>query len=75
MLKLNRTTYIHGNNVTIRIKKGTELTLDRRNRMISFSNGIKITKLQGEYFVLLYGSVHKVVFPNGGRTPFPFSLL
>ena len=75
-LKLNKTTYIHAvNNLVIKIKRGTPLSVDRENKVIRFPNGVQITKLQGEYFVSFHGSVNKVIFPNGGRTPFPFSLL
>lgn len=58
----------------IEIPAGTEVRVEQG--VLEFENlpyrGIKVN---GDYFLLIGSSKEKVVFPNGGETPFPWLLL
>jgi len=73
---LRRTTFIHClDNITIKFRKGTEVYVS--NGVLRFNpvEGVTVTKLSGRYFLNLFGSIHLIIFPKGGRVPYPLSML
>jgi hypothetical protein len=60
---------------TLKVRRGTKAAV--QNGVLTFNpvEGVSITKLSGSFFINLWGSVHLLTFPQGGRTPFPLSML
>jgi hypothetical protein len=61
--------------VTLKVRKGTKVMVHNGSLTFNPVEGVSVTKLSGRYFINLWGSVHMVTFPQGGKTPFPLSML
>lgn len=73
---LRRNTFIHTlSGLVLKVRKGTKVIAAGGELIFNPIEGVSVFKLSGRYFVNLWGSVHQVVLPKGGRTPFPLSML
>lgn len=73
---LRKTTYIHTSaNVTIKFPKGTKVTVVNGELTFNPLEGVKVVKLQGKYMICLWDTWFLVEFPNGGKPPYPLSML
>lgn len=73
---LRRNTFIHTvSGVVLKVRRGTKVVV--RGGVLTFNpiEGVRAFKLSGRYFVNLWGAVHQVAFPSGGRPPYPLSML
>ncbi|GAI97825.1 unnamed protein product [marine sediment metagenome] len=59
----------------MKIRKGTKVAVKNGSLTFNPIEGVTVFKLSGRYFVNLWGAVHKVVLPRGGRTPYPLSMI
>jgi hypothetical protein len=73
---LKRNTFIHTSaNITLKIPKGTKVTVADGSLTFNPVKGVRVTKFQGMYLICLWESWFLVVFPNGGKPPYPLSML
>jgi hypothetical protein len=73
---LRRNTLIHTSaNITLKFPKGTKVTVADGSLTFNPVDGVRVTKLQGKYLICLWDTWYLVEFPNGGKPPYPFSLL
>lgn len=72
---LKQKTFIHTHsNIIICIPKGTQVIAN--DSTLSFVKlPYKIIKYNGKFYLMFYGQMYLVVFPNGGKTPYPMSML
>lgn len=73
---LKQQTYIHTvTNFVFKVQKGTKVIV--RDNVLTFNpiEGVQIFKVSGCFFVNLWGAVHQVVLPGGGRAPYPLSMI
>jgi hypothetical protein len=73
---LRKNTFFHTmDGKTLKVRRGTKAAV--QNGVLTFNpvEGVSVTKLSGSFFINLWGSVHLLTFPQGGRTPFPLSML
>jgi len=59
----------------LKVRRGTKVAV--RGGQLTFNpvEGVRVFKLSGRYFIDLWGAVHEVTFPKGGRPPYPLSML
>jgi hypothetical protein len=73
---LKRNTLVHtSSNITLKFPKGTKVTAENGELVFNPVEGVKVVKFQGKYMVCLWDSWFLVEFPNGGKVPYPFSML
>ncbi len=73
---LHRNTRIHTmSGMVLKIGKGTKVIASRGEITFKPIDGVKIFKVSGQYFLNLWESIHTIVLPQGGRAPYPLSLL
>jgi len=73
---LRRHTYIHTEaNLVVKIRKGTTVSVNDGVLIFNPVEGVQVMRVQGRYFICLWGSVYSVIFPKGGKVPFPLSML
>lgn len=73
---LRETTRIHTvDDVVLKIRRRTKVYVDQGKLTFNPVEGVEAFKLSGEYFVNLWGQTKQVTFPEGGSTPYPFSML
>lgn len=73
---LRQHTYIHtATNLVIKVRKGTTVSVSKGVLIFNPVEGVQVMKVQSQYFICLWGSVYSVVFPKGGKVPYPLSML
>lgn len=73
---LRRNTRIHTlSGMILKIRKGTKVIVQGGELTFNPIEGVSLFKLSGHYFMNLWGAVHQVVLPGGGRTPYPLSMI
>ena len=73
---LHRNTRIHTmSGMVLKVRRGTKVIATGGELTFNPVEGVMVFKLSGQYFVNLWGAVHQVVLPRGGRTPYPLSMI
>jgi hypothetical protein len=73
---LKRNTYVHtASGLTVKFPKGTKVTAVDGTLTFNPVEGVKVVKCQGQYLACLWDTWHLIVFPDGGKTPYPLSML
>ncbi len=73
---LRRNTRIHTlAGVVLKIGRGTKVFVEGGVLTFNPIEGVQVFKVSGCFFVNLWGAVHKVVLPGGGRAPYPLSMI
>ena len=73
---LHRKTFIHTtSNMVLKVRKGTKVFVRGGELTFNPIEGVKVFKLSGRYFINLWGAVHQVVLPKGGRPNYPLSMI
>ena len=73
---LRRNTFIHTmSGMVLKVRRGTKVAV--KGGVLTFNpvEGVKVFKLSGRYFVNLWGAIHQVVLPGGGRPNYPLSMI
>ncbi len=73
---LRRDTYIYiASNVAFKIRKGTKVFV--KDGVLTFNpiEGFEVRRIQRLYFVFYCGEAYPVLFPDGGKVPYPMSML
>ncbi|GAH83688.1 unnamed protein product, partial [marine sediment metagenome] len=69
-------TFIHTlSGFVLKVRRGTKVFVEGGVLTFNPVEGVKVFKLSGRYFVNLWGAVHQVVLPGGGRAPYPLSMI
>jgi hypothetical protein len=72
---LSKNTYLHTGNLVVKVRRGTEVHAEGRVLTFPSEEGLKVIRHDGIYYALLWGSVRIINLPNGGRPPFPLSMI
>ena len=73
---LHKNTRIHTmSGMVLKVRRGTKVIATGGELTFNPVEGVMVFKLSGQYFVNLWGAVHQVVLPKGGRPNYPLSMI
>jgi hypothetical protein len=59
----------------LRFRRGTKVTVKDGSLTFNPVEGLEIRRIQRQYFVCHWGEAYPVLFPSGGKVPYPLSML
>jgi len=74
--RLKKNTVLHTiNGISFKVPSGTVVLSNKRVVKFGEDHPYTITKDRGDYYVNAWKTKFKIVLPNGGRPPYPLTLL